>query len=282
MRAALPALLLAVVAASPAEAQSDPRLVAAVQLAREGQGDSARAVAGRMLSGTQPTDPLYPEVLYTVAVVASSAQDKRLYLQRVAVEYGQSEWADDALLQLAQLDYAAGNPAATVTQVRRLLGDYPLSPLRATAALWGARAAFDRREVPLGCQWAELGVAAAGDQVELRNQLDFQRERCRGMMATAADTTPPAQPAPPPSSPPVRPTGPQWLVQVAALRGRDAADRAAGALRQMKYDAFVFRDAGLWKVRAGPFPSRDAASAAVEPIRRRLGGRPFIIRAPLP
>lgn len=273
-------LLLVMIAASTATAQSDPRLVTAVQLARDGLGDSARAVAGRVLSATRPTDPIYPEVLYTVAVVASSTRDRRLYLQRVATEYSQSEWADDALLQLAQLDYAADNPAGTIAQVRRLLGDYPLSPLQAAAALWGARAAFDRREVPLGCQWAELGATAAADQVELRNQLEFQRDRCRALVAEAADTTP-SQP-PPPAKAPAKPAGPQWLVQVAALQTRATADRAAEAVRQMKYEAFVFRDAGLWKVRAGPFPSREAAFAAVGPLGQRLGGRPFALRAPLP
>ena len=273
-RQGLATLFLALVGlAGPLSAQSDPRLVSAIQLARDGMGDSARATVGRVLSSTRPTDPVYPEVLYTVAVVASSTQDKRLYLQRVAVEYSQSEWADDALLQLAQLDYAANNAAGTIGQIRRLLSDYPLSPLRATAALWGARAAFDTREVPLGCQWADQGFTAAGDQLELRNQLEFQRERCRAMMA--ADSTPAAQP-------PARPTGPQWLVQVAALKTREAADNAVATLKRMNYGAFTFRDSGLWKVRAGPFPSKPAAEAAVEPIRRRLSGKPFVTRAPLP
>lgn len=277
MRPATALAALLAIAAGRVSAQSEPRLVAAVQLARDGMGDSARAVAGRILSSTRATDPIYPEVLYTVAVVASSTQDKRLYLQRVAVEYSQSEWADDALLELAQLDYASGNAAGTVAQVRRMLSDYPLSPLRATAALWGARAAFDVREIPLGCQWADQGVAESGDQVELRNQLEFQRERCRAMMAAE---TPVAQP--PEARPPARPTGPQWLVQVAALRTREAADRAVAELKRMKYEAFTFQEEGFWKVRAGPFPSRDAAEAAVDPIRRRLSGRPFVTRAPLP
>ncbi|HSR15111.1 MAG TPA: SPOR domain-containing protein [Gemmatimonadales bacterium] len=275
-RPLLPGLALALLAAN-LPAQTEPRLVAAVQLARDGQGDSARAAAGRILSSTRPTDPIYPEVLYTVAVVASSTQDKRLYLQRVAVEYSQSEWADDALLQLAQLDYAAADAAGTVAQVRRLLADYPLSPLRPMAALWGARAAFDVRENPLGCQWADLGVNEAGDQIELRNQLEFQRERCRALMA--ADTGRAGAPATRPATPPA---GPQWLVQVAALRTREAADRAIAELNRMKYQAFTFREDGLWKVRAGPFPSREAAEAAVEPIRRRLSGRPYVTRAPLP
>jgi hypothetical protein len=264
-----------------APAQSDPRLSTAVRLAQEGLGDSARAVAGRVLSTTKPTDPLYPEVLYTVATVSATTTDRRLYLQRVAVEYSRSEWADDALLQLAQLEYAGRNPAGTVQQVSRLLGDYPLSPLRATAALWGARAAFDTRETALACQWVGVGMEAVGDEVETRNQLEFQGERCRAL--AVADSVARTAPAPKPgASAATRPVGPQWLVQVAALKTREAADNAVATLKRMKYGAFTFKDGAFWKVRAGPFPSEGAAVAAVEPIRKRLGGKPFVTRAVVP
>jgi cell division septation protein DedD len=276
--------LLAALSVSPAgvlHGQADPRLVSAVRLAQEGLGDSARAVAGRVLAGTRPTDALYPEVLYTIAVVASTAQDKRLYLQRVAVEYSQSDWADDALLQLAQLDYASANPGGAVRQVQLLLRDYPTSPVRAQAALWGARAAFDTRERALACQWANLGVGAAGDDVELRNQLEFQRDRCSATVTadTAGAATRPDSPS---ARPPVRPSGPQWLIQVAALKTRESADNAVATLKRMKYGAFTFKDESFWKVRAGPFASEADARAAVEPIRKRLGGKPFVTRGSLP
>lgn len=272
------ALALCAALVAPLQAQSDPRLVSAVRLAQEGLGDSARSIAGRVLAGTRPADALYPEVLYTIAVVASTAQDKRLYLQRVAVEYSQSEWADDALLQLAQLDYASGSPGGTVQQVRSLLRDYPASPVRARAALWGARAAFDVRDRALACQWATLGVGAAGEDIELRNQLEFQRNRCSAV--TAADTA--AKPGAAPSRPAAQSSGPQWLIQVAALKTRESANNAVAALKRMDYVAFTLKDGDFWKVRAGPFPSEDAARAAIAPIQKRLGGKPFVTRAPLP
>ena len=266
-------LVLSSLLAVPAAAQTDARLVTAVRLAQEGMGDSARAVVGRILAATPPTDPLYPEVLYTVAVVASSAPDKRLYLQRVAVEYSQSDWADDALLQLAQLDYAGRNPAGTVQQIERLLADYPGSPVRATAALWGARAAFDQRDRALACQWVNLGLGAVGDDVELRNQLDYQHERCRAM--AAADSTSAQRPPP-------KPSGPQWLVQVAAFKTRDAADDAVANLKKFGYGAFITTDGDYLRVRAGPFASKAEAQAAVDRIRQRLKGQPFVTRAPVP
>jgi hypothetical protein len=263
--------VLAWCAVAPLSAQTDPRLIGAVTLAREGLGDSARAVAGRVLAATRPTDPLYPEVLYTVAVVAANPDDQRLYLQRVAVEFSRSDWADDARLQLAQLAYAAGDVEGTTRQVERLLADYPLSPLRATAALWGARAAIDLRQLPLACQWTALGLDAGSDNVELKSQLEFQRQRCRGMMRPDSMTARDSAPAP---------KGPQWLVQVAAFKTKQTADQTVVKLKQVKVPATVVRDAGLYKVRAGPYDTRTQADAAMTTIRRQVGGRPFVIEAP--
>ena len=53
--------------------QTDPRLVSAVRAAQEGRGDSARAAVDRLLAATPPTDTLYPQILYTQAMVAGTA-----------------------------------------------------------------------------------------------------------------------------------------------------------------------------------------------------------------
>lgn len=260
-------------------AQSEPRLVAAVRLAQEGLGDSARAIAGRMLAATSPTDPLYPEVLFAVGVVASSTEDQRLYFQRVAVEHSRSAWADHALLRLAQLDFAAGDHDGVIRQVGRLLADYPGSPHRATAALWGSRSALERRDRALACQWADLGIQAAGPEIELRGQLEFQRERCRTVVA--ADTAPAA--VPPPARPPAQATAPApapatgWFVQVAALRTRQAATSTSRAVERAGYRSVVVEDAGFLKVRAGPFRTRDEANTALARLRREIGGQPFVV-----
>ena len=99
-------VLVLLAGASNLAAQTDPRLVAAVRSAQEGQGDSARASIQRLLDATPPTDSLYPEILYTQAMVADNAADMRRSLQRVVVEYPTSDWSDDALVRLVQMDYA--------------------------------------------------------------------------------------------------------------------------------------------------------------------------------
>ena len=265
------ALALAMLVAPELAAQRDPELARAVRLAQEGSGDSARAITKRLFASTLPEDPKYAELLYTAAIVAATAPDKRLHLQRLAVEYSQSEWADDALLQLAQLDYAGRDASGAVRQVDRLLTDYPDSPVRATAALWGARAAFDLRDRDRACRWSDLGLGAAGSDVELRNQLEFQRERCRAMTREESAATPVATPARPPA--PAK----GWLVQVAAVKTAGEADVEAARLKRLDLPALVIQEGGWLKVRSGPFTTRDRAEAAMTRIRSSLGGKPFLV-----
>ena len=271
-------------------AQSDPRLAAAVRLAQEGQSDSARAVVGRLLASLTPADSLYPEAVYTMGFVAATEADRRLHLRRVVVDFSQSAWADDALLQLAQLDYAAGRTDATVRQIEQLLRDYPSTPIGATAAFWGARAAGDRREATAACRLADLGLAAVGGDVELRNQLEFQKQRCQGLAAMAltdsverarADSLARAGPArgQGTSRPPARPAA-GFYVQVSAVRTQSAANTEIARIRRAGYAAVTVREAGLLKIRVGPYPGREDAAAAVIDLRTKLGARPFVVRVP--
>ena len=274
---------------TPAETQQDARLVEAVRLAREGRPDSARTLTARLLATVPATDPLFPELLYTIALVASNEADRRLYLRRVAVEYGTSAWADNALLQLAQLDFAAGDPEGALRSVERILADFPGSEVSAEAAFWGARAAFDRNDPRRACAWVATGIASAGVDVELRNRLEFLNLRCREPVADSATPPPvlppppPPPPAPAPAPPPAArpPAGPVWLVQVAALTDPTALDRTVAALRQMGYEPSVVPGPGaLRKVRAGRFSSRALAQAEVARLRARFGGQPFVVSDP--
>lgn len=280
--------LLVTLGGSAAVAQTHPRLAAIVRLAQDGLADSARAELSRFLTGLAATDSLYPEALYTSGLLAASDEERRLALRKVIVEHSRSEWADDAILLLGQLEYANGNPGGTVTQISRLLDDYPLSPLRTTAAFWGARAASDLGQAELACHWADDGLAAAIAEIELRNQLEYQKQRCQALVALRADSAaratrprteaaPPPPPASrqPPSAAPAPGTG--IFVQVAAVDSPEAAERPATALRGLGYAVVTVREGGFHKVRAGPFATRAEAQTALTRIRSRLGGQPFIV-----
>jgi cell division septation protein DedD len=293
----------ALLCSSRLAAQNDPRLVAAVRLAQDGLSDSARAVAGRILAAAQPTDSLYPEALYTMGLLAATEQDRRLYLRRVVVDFGQSAWADDALLSLGQLDYAGGNPGGTVRQMDQLLQDYPGSPLAAVAAFWGARAAGDRRDAATACRMADQGLGTTGGDIELKNQLEFQKQRCQSLAAiiaesvrvaaadsaarARADSIAHAKPvrgkrSQPPSSRSAVPSSSRhrFFVQVSAVKTQAAANAEIARIKQAGFSAAVAKEAGYLKIRAGAFKTRADAQAAAADIRTRLGGRPFVVEVP--
>jgi cell division septation protein DedD len=315
-----PTLALLALAGLPSvgSAQSDPRLVAAARAAQEGQGDSARASIQRLLDATSPTDSLYPEILYTQAMVADNAADMRRALQRVVVEYPTSDWGDDALVRLVQMDYATRSFDAAARNLERLRQDFPLTPLYAQAAYWAGRTYFDLKNPARACEWLADGMARVGDNLELQNQLGYLYQRCgvkivsdsgatdstrppgdtsRGADSARTRDSTPAPPGPPVSDtartasrPPSRPRADiaeasrparaRYRVQVAAVATPGAADDAADAAEKLGYPAVIVRERGLYKVRAGAFPTREAAQAAAARIKSRMGGTPFVVAIP--
>jgi cell division septation protein DedD len=187
-------LVLPVLPVLPVLAQTDPRLVDAIRQAQEGRGDSARTKVRRLLAATSPTDTLYPQILYTQAMVASEANEMRRQLQRVAVEYSSSSWADDALLRLVQLDYASGNLEGAARNLERIRLDYPGSALLPQASYWAARTYFDQKSPELACRWIADGLARSRGNIELQNQLGYLDQRCAGVRPDVARAPVDSQP----------------------------------------------------------------------------------------
>ena len=75
-------------------------------------------------------------------------------------------------------------------------------------------------------------------------------------------------------------TGPSFRVQAVAAATQALADDAVAKLKAVGFDAIVVPDKGLFKVQAGPFPSRAAATAALRRIRDALGDGPFVVQNP--
>ncbi|MEP7175705.1 MAG: SPOR domain-containing protein [Gemmatimonadales bacterium] len=309
------------VAAAGAAAQTDPRLVDAVRAAQEGQSDSARATVDRLLAATPPADTLYPQILYTLAMVAGTAGDMRHQLQRVAVEYGTSPWADDALLRLVQMDYATRNFDGAARNLERLRLDFPSTPLLAQAAYWAGRTYFDANNPTAACRWLTEGMAQAGGDVELQNRLAYLHQRCgpgkartltdstradSGAIRTAADSTRPdsgairtaaentrrdtaavagaASAKPAPAKPaPVKPAPPArtvYRVQIAAVATRKGAEDEARKARPLGLTVLTVEEKGLFKVRLGEYPTREAAQNAAASLKAKLGGSPFVVAEP--
>lgn len=300
------AVPLCVCAAVPARicAQDNPAIRAAVQLAGEGRGDSARRLVEAELGRAQRGDSAYVEALYWRARLATYGDTAERDLRRVALEYSTSRWADDALLQLAQLAMTAGNPASAQALAERVRSDYPGSDLRAHAAYWAGRAALDMADVRVGCGYLDTArVEAAGD-VEFQNQVAYYRGRC----ASLVSAPPPGRPrAPEPAehaesvqptvTAPVTPNRPTQhdtaqpgetlparaaegiMVQVAAARSDSEARRVVELMTRAGQRArIVTGPRGYRRVRIGPFPTLREAEAAAREARRVVGGTPFVVR----
>lgn len=300
-------LTVAVLALRPAvnlvaQAPTAPALQEVVRLSQDGYADSARALVARILAKTATSDPLYPEALFTAAMVAKTGDDMKLNYSRVAIEFSSSAWADKAILRLAQLDYGSGNSESAVNRIRRLFTDYPASSILPAAALWGSRAAFDRKEIQLGCEWLTRGIAVVGDDVELKNQLEFSKQRCTvgvgvevappradSLRSKPAVEPSPAQhdslrvkPTPPPAPAPAAATGAgPWRIQVAAITDKAAIRRAVQKIEAAGLNAYqVAGPRGLTKVQAGPFKTREAAAAKISALKAAVGGAPFVVKVP--
>ena len=273
MRSVLTTMIAGLVVLSApvrAAAQDDPRLTAALSLAQEGLPDSARAVVNRLLATIPPTDTLYAAALYTAGSVAGTAQDMQRLFQRVAIEYAWSPYADDALLRLAQLDYAANDLGGAVRNLEAIRQDYPGSPLIPTAALWAARAHFGLGDIRAGCDWLTAGLALVGEDVELENRLEFHNRRCAAAEEAAT----------PDSAPRDSVAAEAYRVQVLAARSREAAEEFLPRVAALGYVVRIVADGPWFKVQLGAFRDAGSARAAAERIRGAVGGSPFVVHGP--
>jgi len=237
--------------------------------------DSARAVVRRLLAALPPSDSVYPEALYVSGVLAKDPQAVATHLQRVVIEYGQSPWADDALLRLAQLYAAQGDDATAIRAVERMRRDYPDSPMLARADFVGARAYFTLKDDANGCELIREALKDTTSDVEFRNQVSYYAARCSAKPAAAVAATSPRDSAAAPGGPKT------FAVQVLAVKSSSQVDEMLTRLKVMGYDARVIRDStGLFKVRVGKYPDREQAQRNLTNLKTRLGGQPFLVEEP--
>ena len=262
---------LMAVAPAQAAAQSDPRLEAAVALAQEGHRDSAQATVTAILRGTTPADKLYPEALYTSALLMTDADSMRRTLQKVVVEHSLSAWADNALLQLAELDFAGGNLPAAMRDLERLRTDFPQSDVFPEAAFWAARTYFDARQENPGCEWVGMGLARVSDSAfAVRDQLQTFARRCPATVLAQGSAKAPA----------AAPRDTIVLATADTTARADRADKADTTDRAGKTDSVVTvlpppaRDSGVLVARL----DTSKATPAPRPVPAPLPAKP---RAPV-
>ncbi len=171
-------------------------------LVSRGQGAEGRALVDSLLQATPPGTPGYAEGLFWRAVTASKVEDAERDYLRIVIEYPLSPRAEDALIRLAELEMMRGDRTRAQRHLQRLIIEHPNGPARARASYWLARVFFEANDLPRACN--ELNVArarAAASDVELRNQVDYQAQRCVGVNVVVVPQQTPTQPAPAPTTP---------------------------------------------------------------------------------
>jgi len=173
------------------------------RLVTEGDGAAGRAVVDSILRAATEGSPAYGDALFWRGALAETAADAERDYRRVIVEYPLSPYADDALLSLAELEQARGDRTAAYQHLQRFVREHPMGPARARAGLAAARLAFEQRDLTRGCAMIADARLSAGNDVELRNQIDYHGTRCPAATAAA----PSASGAPNAGAPSARPSG---------------------------------------------------------------------------
>ena len=166
---------IAQVAARPTE----PVFVRAQAMVSDGNGAAGRALIDSVLKATPQGAPLYPQALFWRASLAASAADAESDYKHIVVDYPLAPQAADALLRLAQLELARGDREGALAHLQRIPRDYPRSKLLPRASYWMARVLFEKNDVANACIANAHAMAQVDStEVELRNQIQYQGQRC--------------------------------------------------------------------------------------------------------
>lgn len=190
-----------VIAQAPAR-PTDPVFVRAQALVSDGNGAAGRALIDSVIKATPPMAPLYPQALFWRASLAASAADAESDYRHIVVDYPLAPQAADALLRLAQLELARGDRDGALAHLQRVPRDYPRSKSLARASYWTARVLFEKNDIPGACA-ANASALSQTDttEIELRNQIQYQGQRCPSapVVAEAAAAPAPVSNATPPT-----------------------------------------------------------------------------------
>lgn len=171
-------------AGTTATAQSAARaaelvFIRAQELASDGNTVAGRSLIDSIIRTTPPTSPIYPEALFWRATLATSAAAAESDYRHIVVDYPLAPHAEDALLRLAQLELARGDRDDALLHLQRIPRDYPRSKSLARANYWTARVLLEKNDIAGACAAnAKALTQTAAGEIELRNQIEYQGQRC--------------------------------------------------------------------------------------------------------
>ena len=263
---------------------TDSAIQRAQTLVAQGHTDQGRALVDSVLTTTPPTSAAYASALYARASLATNADSAEDDYRRITVEYATSPRASDALLRLAQLELARGDRTQAADHLARLTREQLAGQSGITYArteLQVGLAYFDLQDLAHACA-ALVGArsAAPTTDVELRNRIDYNIQRCprtapepAGVTATGAAPGTPAAPGASMSPPPAAATAAarDSLRRAAQRAVRSKADSAAhtATVATKKPKVATVTPAGAFTVQVAAYPARAAAESLAAHLRER-------------
>ena len=189
---------------------TDPVFVRAQALVSDGNGAAGRALIDSVIATTPTALPCIRRRCSGAHHWPPTPLMRRATISHIVVDYPLAPQAEDALLRLAQLELARGDRDGALTHLQRIQRDYPRSKSLARASYWTARVLFEKNDVPNACAANAKAMAQADSgEIELRNQIQYQGQRCPSV-ATASTVASPM--ASPPASPPPAVSAPDPVV----------------------------------------------------------------------
>jgi cell division septation protein DedD len=283
MRRVLPALIASLVLSASAAAQDvdfalrpprDSLIIRARALVVDGQADEGRRLVDSVLAASGADADRYAETLFWRGVLAATAADAERSYRRLLIEAPLSERAEEALLQLAQLEGARGNRRAASDHLYRYMLSYGNSadrPARPRVSLWLVRLLFEQPDqASRGCEAVRLSrEAIPPENIELRNQLEVYVPRCAYAQAVAAAASDSAAASATPAVDTVK-AAPKDTVKPAPARDTEkAAPRARPAAAAPKSAPVPASAKSFYSVQVAAYDSREAARRMAELLESR-------------
>jgi cell division septation protein DedD len=276
-------------------AAADSALQRARRLVNAGNAAAGRAVVDSVVQATPEGSPAFAEALYWRATLAETAERARRDYLRITLDFPIHARAADAILRLAQFEFARGDRVAARRYLEQLALEHGDGPTAAEGALWTGRVLLEDGATLEACAaLARAKARARPDDVELQGQITYYAQPC---VRARADSVARADSASRAVADSARADsiartrkgsgrgagrgatkgagtgdkgaaarGPAWSAQVAAYAQRDDAERLAKKLRARGYEARVTVDRP-YRVRIGRFGTRTAAAGLVEKLR---------------
>ena len=292
MRRSVGAFVLLLVAAVSLGAQSEPAprtsqdsmILRARKLADDGNAADGRKLLDSVLKIVPVESAAFAEALYWRAAIAPAAVDAERDYRRLLVEAPLSARAEDAMLQLAQLEQARGDRRAATEHLQRFVLSYPSNPARPRVVVSLVRLLFDQGLSNRGCDALRLGREIVPQaSLELRNQLEFYAPKCvvfetapapAESTTTQRDSVASHRATPPSSETTSKPAASAsdaafYSVQVAAYDSPEPATRMARSMKARGYDARVDGTVRPFRVRIGRYATRADAVRALAALKQQ-------------